>query len=124
MALDIATLAAAKKYTADTADGLGAVKGSPATVKAITEVDGGHKVTFSWTGISGNEQTMDVVIKDGVNGKNGANGKDGINGTNGANGSDGKTPVKGTDYWTESDIAEIRQSCKDYIDKEILGGAS
>lgn len=36
------------------------------------------------------------------------------------NGSKGSTPVKGTDYWTEEDKAEI----KSYIDSELLGGAS
>ena len=40
-------------------------------------------------------------------------------GKNGADGKDGYTPVKGTDYWTESDIAEI----KSYVDDAILGGA-
>jgi hypothetical protein len=34
-------------------------------------------------------------------------------------GEDGKTPVKGVDYWTETDIAEI----KGYVDEAILGGA-
>lgn len=32
---------------------------------------------------------------------------------------DGKTPVRGTDYWTAADIAEI----KSYVDNAILGGA-
>lgn len=32
----------------------------------------------------------------------------------------GKTPIKGVDYWTEADIAEIQS----YIDTQILGGAS
>ena len=32
---------------------------------------------------------------------------------------DGKTPVRGTDYWTEDDKAEI----KSYVDTAILGGA-
>ena len=32
---------------------------------------------------------------------------------------DGYTPVKGTDYWTEEDKAEI----KSYVDEAILGGA-
>lgn len=36
------------------------------------------------------------------------------------NGSKGSKPVKGTDYWTEADKAEI----KSYIDSELLGGAS
>ena len=35
------------------------------------------------------------------------------------NGQPGKTPVRGTDYWTASDIAEI----KSYVDTAILGGA-
>ena len=29
------------------------------------------------------------------------------------------TPVRGEDYWTEADIAEI----KSYVDEAILGGA-
>lgn len=32
---------------------------------------------------------------------------------------DGKTPVRGTDYWSAADIAEI----KSYVDTAILGGA-
>lgn len=35
------------------------------------------------------------------------------------NGANGKTPVRGTDYWTEADKAEI----KSYVDEAILGGA-
>lgn len=49
-------------------------------------------------------------------------GKDGIDGKDGADGADGKdghTPVKGTDYWTDADKAEI----KAYVDDAILGGA-
>lgn len=34
-------------------------------------------------------------------------------------GDPGYSPVRGTDYWTESDIAEI----KSYVDEAILGGA-
>lgn len=37
----------------------------------------------------------------------------------GANGADGYTPVRGTDYWTAADKAEI----KSYVDEAILGGA-
>lgn len=42
--------------------------------------------------------------KDGVDGKNGIDGKDGQPGKDGA---DGYTPVKGTDYFTEADKAEM-----------------
>lgn len=43
----------------------------------------------------------------GAAGKDGANGKDGAAGAAGKDGADGKTPVKGTDYWTAADKAEI-----------------
>ena len=52
----------------------------------------------------------------GETGETGAAGKDGANGKDGV---DGKTPVKGTDYWTDADKAEI----KSYVDDAILGGA-
>jgi hypothetical protein len=37
----------------------------------------------------------------------------------GEGGEDGYTPVRGVDYWTEEDKAEI----KSYVDEAILGGA-
>ena len=44
---------------------------------------------------------------------------DGKDGKDGEDGKEGYTPQKGTDYWTESDKAEI----KAYVDEVILGGA-
>lgn len=44
---------------------------------------------------------------------------DGAPGEKGDAGKDGYTPVKGVDYWTEDDKAEI----KSYVDEAILGGA-
>ena len=52
----------------------------------------------------------------GPPGEKGDPGKDGVDGKNGT---DGYTPVRGTDYWTEEDKAEI----KGYVDEAILGGA-
>lgn len=55
-------------------------------------------------------------------GDTGASGRDG---TNGVDGQDGYTPVRGTDYWTSSDIASIESYCDDYIDTHItqaIGG--
>ena len=43
----------------------------------------------------------------------------GDKGNTGETGADGYTPVRGTDYWTDIDKAEI----KSYVDKAILGGA-
>jgi hypothetical protein len=41
------------------------------------------------------------------------------NGSKGSPGTNGTTPVRGTDYWTDADKAEI----KSYVDTAILGGA-
>lgn len=43
----------------------------------------------------------------GPQGEPGKDGKDGAPGKDGQNGQDGKTPVRGTDYWTSEDKAEI-----------------
>lgn len=43
----------------------------------------------------------------GLKGDKGDAGTPGKDGTNGKDGTDGKTPVKGTDYWTAADKAEI-----------------
>lgn len=56
-------------------------------------------------------------------GDTGASGRDG---TNGVDGQDGYTPVRGTDYWTSSDIAAIEAYCDNYIDAnitQVLGGS-
>jgi hypothetical protein len=55
----------------------------------------------------------------GPKGDKGETGATGTTGPQGPAGSDGKTPVRGTDYWTAADIAEI----KSYVDDAILGGA-
>ena len=53
-----------------------------------------------------------------LKGEPGKDGAPGEPGKDGAPGADGYTPVKGTDYWTSEDIAEIQS----YIDSQI-GGA-
>lgn len=45
-------------------------------------------------------------------------GEKGDKGTDGKDGKDGYTPIKGIDYWTEEDKAEI----KAYVEEAILGG--
>lgn len=86
--MDLITLAAAKGYVGETADSLGVVKGAPATIKSITEIDGGHRVTFEWTGTSGKKETSTLDVMNGVNGKNGKDGI-GVKGDPGQNGQDG-----------------------------------
>lgn len=48
----------------------------------------------------------------------GSKGDPGQNGAQGTKGADGKTPIRGTDYWTAADIAEIHK----YIDAKIAEG--
>lgn len=58
----------------------------------------------------------------GIQGEPGAKGDKGDKGDTGAAGAagkDGYTPVRGVDYWTDADKAEI----KAYVDEAILGGA-
>ena len=67
--MDLITLALAKKFTKDTVNGLGAVKGSPATVKSYDYDDSGNTiVTFAWKDKDDVESTMDALIKKGVKG--------------------------------------------------------
>lgn len=60
------TLALAKKFTEDTAVGLGAVKGAPCTISTIEDLDDHVAVQFKWTGTDGTEQSRIANIKHGV----------------------------------------------------------
>lgn len=64
--MDIATLAAAKRYTNETVIGMGALKGAPCTVKSVTPVTGGNEVILSWTATDGSVTESSFVVKDGV----------------------------------------------------------
>lgn len=77
-----------------------------------TDANGGNIYTISLT----NGSSYDFTAPKG---SSGAKGDKGDKGDTGAKGADGYTPVRGTDYWTASDIAEI----KSYVDDAILGGA-
>lgn len=105
-------LVLAKGYVDDSLDGLGAVKGSPCTIKQISEIDGGHRITFEWIGTSGASETSSIDVKNGDPGKDGQDGqpgkdgkdgepglpgKDGVDGTDGKNGINGKDGVDGKD---------------------------
>lgn len=67
--MDVVTYILARKYTDNTVDGLGAIKGAPCTVKSIVDIDGGKRITLEWEGMSGTKQTQSFDIKDGVDGR-------------------------------------------------------
>ena len=92
------------------------------------KITGGHRLTI--TDVNGSRY---VDIMDGVDGAAGADGAQGPEGPQGPQGETGPegpqgpqgetgpagyNPVRGTDYWTDADKAEI----KAYVDEAILGG--
>ena len=88
MGLEILTLGSSKTYTRESLLGGGAVVGKNVTVSSITPIDGGNRVTFSYTLDNGTVKTSTMDVMDG---------KDGIDGTNGKNGKDGQPGKDGTD---------------------------
>jgi hypothetical protein len=75
-------------------------------------------------GVQGPQGDKGETGAQGPQGPAGQDGAAGANGTNGTNGADGYTPVRGTDYWTATDIATMEAYINTYIDTVILGGAS
>ena len=86
MAIDAKTLAASKKYTKETVEGAGAIKGKNCTIDSITPITGGNRVTFKWTLDNGTVQTGVMDVMDGATG---AQGPQGPTGPSGADGRDG-----------------------------------
>lgn len=86
MGFDAAAYAAAKKYVDETAQGLGAVKGSPCTIKSIAESDEGSTIVFAWTGADGVERTETTFLRRGPQGIQGEKGEEGVAGPQGERG--------------------------------------
>ena len=86
---------------ANGADGVGISSVKQTTTS--TADDGNNVITVTLT--NGTTSTFKV--------------QNGSKGSKGATGAAGYTPVRGTDYWTTADRAEI----KAYVDEAILGGA-
>ena len=123
-------------------DALKGDKGDPFTYEdftpeqlALLKGEKGEKGDTGATGLQGEqgqkgdkgdtgEQGLQGI--QGERGPQGIRGEPGKDGKDGTNGQDGHTPVKGTDYWTTSDKAEIEQYCANYIDQHItqaIGGS-
>ena len=60
-----------KKYTEQSLDGVGALKGAPCTIKSTTETDEGTIVVFEWTDNNGITQETTILVKNGADGKDG-----------------------------------------------------
>ena len=70
----------------------------------------GPKGDAGETGPAGPKGDTGPAGQTGPKGDKGDTGERGPTGPEGPKGADGKSPVKGTDYWTEADKAEIVQS--------------
>lgn len=80
--------------------------------------DPGEKGETGATGPQGPQGIQGEKGEKGDTGATGATGPKGDTGEQGPAGAKGDTPVRGKDYWTETDKAEI----KSYVDEAILGG--
>lgn len=67
----------------------------------------GVSVTHSWDGTTLTVTSASGTSSADLKGETGATGARGIQGEKGDKGANGYTPVKGVDYWTEEDKAEI-----------------
>lgn len=67
----------ARAYTNKALEGAGALKGAPCQIKSITQITGGHRVTFEWEDSEGETSTETMDVMDGTNGTDGDDGADG-----------------------------------------------
>lgn len=86
MGLEILTLGSSKTYTRESLLGGGAVVGKNVTIASITPIEGGNRVTFSYTLDDGTVKTSTMDVMDGIDGLPGKDGKDGKDGQQGADG--------------------------------------
>ena len=71
MGISIETLVAAKKFTSETVLGGGAVVGKNVTISSITPINGGNRITFSYTLDNETAKTSTLDVMNGVNGADG-----------------------------------------------------
>lgn len=107
MGISIETLVAAKKFTSETVLGGGAVVGKNVTISSITPIDGGNRITFSYTLDNGTIKTSTLDVMNGVNG---TDGKDGEKGTKGAKGDPGQNGKDGTNGQDGIGISKIEKT--------------
>ena len=65
-------LSLANEYTKETVEGVGAIEGKPCQIQSITEITGGHRVTYLWVDNDGNNHTSTMDVMNGLNGADGA----------------------------------------------------
>ena len=88
-------IAIANQYTDDSMAGAGAVAGVPCQIQSITDITGGHRVTYLWEDNNGVSHTQAMDVMDGVKGDKGDKGDRGEIGPQGPQGAQGIQGVQG-----------------------------
>lgn len=106
--ISVETLAASKKFTSESLLGGGAVVGKNVTISSITPIDGGNRITFSYTLDDGTVKTSTLDVMNGVNGIDGKDGKNGAKGAKGDPGQNGQDGTNGQDGIGISKIEKVK----------------
>ena len=69
MAMDITSYILSKGYTSESLIGAGAISGKNCTISSIIPIDGGNRITFSYTLDDGTNKTSSFDVMDGEDGK-------------------------------------------------------
>lgn len=75
--MDVVSWLLSKSYVDKTVIGMGAIKGSPATIQSIVDnLDGTHDITFAWKDTLDVTHTSVLTVMDGDKGDKGDPGND------------------------------------------------
>ena len=88
-------VAISNQYTDDSLQGAGALKGVPCQIQSITNITGGHRVTYLWQDNAGVSHTSTMDVMDGARGDKGDKGDRGEIGPSGPQGAQGIQGVQG-----------------------------
>ncbi len=58
-----------KRYTEETAEEIGALKGASAQIQSIQPITGGNRITFEWVNSAGATRTSTLDVMDGTDGE-------------------------------------------------------
>lgn len=105
MAMDVIAIALSKKYTDESIAGGGISAGKNCVVDSITDITGGHRVTFKWTLDNGTVKTGTMDVMDGEKGERGETGATGAAGADGFSPSISITDITGGHKVTVTDAS-------------------
>lgn len=114
-------LVLSKNYTKQSLLGGGAVVGKNVKISSIVPIEGGNRITFSYTLDNGTEQTSELDVMNGINGQDGLPGLDGLPGADGQDGI-GIASVEKIDSVGLVDTYRMTFSDGTHLDYEVKNG--